>query len=203
MDYPDEISALEEELGPLCIYTPRRFVSIRGSKRIQTKVVSKGPKDGIQIMHIEEIEESISGGRKPLLLHGLLPLLILKNPTLFDLVEKDRPKVVSVDNHEADLYLEDLIEISLFLGDSPDRLVPFLRSFPDWTPHIVHEIRKTFAQRHTYAPDYLMMSFQYSEMKTDNEIEWLVSEHFKSYKGDKPDGRRRELNKKIKQFYQG
>jgi hypothetical protein len=93
-----------------------------------------------------------------------------------------------------------VVEATLLISEQVEHLTTYLSRYPAWTLAFMTELRAVFAKREKYAPDYLMMSFEFSELKTDDEIDILVARHFPGYAGASAKDRRGKLSRKLKRM---
>jgi len=194
-DYAEEIHKLEYELGSLVIISG--CASYRKGKRIIRTVEGDPLRDERGGIIFTEKVTSIPGKpRKPLGTHGLLALLECRSPRIRKLLNEE-PYFF---NSSFGVELYGLIESIILIRSEVKHLTTYLSYFPDWTIAVIHEVREIFAKREDYAPDYLMMCFEFSELKTDDELDALVAKFFPGYVGTSTKNRRADLRAKLKQI---
>ena len=204
-DFEDELGELYDELGEFVVCSlpanfqgsARSVVTFESSGEITDAIGRKIPTKITPHTHITKVPGK---AREALFRHGFMYLLILRSKKFRELLESEPHFISDYDDVGYDETLAGLIENTLLIRSNTKNLTPYLKHYPDWTIAAMAEIRKMFMEREKYAPDYLMMCFQFSELKTDDEINALVKKHFPNYVGAGAKDRRGKLMKRFKEI---
>lgn len=194
--FDDEFSDLHVELGDFVVCS--ECAKHDKGKRSVFWFESSSDYKVVQRMKLVERVVAIPGKkRESLRFHGFMCLLMVRSAKFRKLLKTEPYFMPYFDDVEPNETLDGLIESTILINTEAKNLTTYLKHFPDWTIAAMAEIRRVFLEREKYAPDYLMMCFQFSELKTDDEIDALVKEFFPNYVGAKAKDRRGKLKKKI------
>lgn len=186
--WQNEVEQIESELGALLHESSELDLIYNGKG--QRFLFGEGETAGL-IAHDGKVQ---GRGRKRFPIYGLTPLLMVRSYELFRQFLGAPDGIF--DFKEPGWGFDELVSYILFFRN-PEKCRPLfiyaLERCPDWTLTIAAEIRRVFADRVNYAPDYLIMSFQEAGMKTDCEIDDLVSRFFPAYAGSNALNRSKKL----------